>query len=132
VAYRVFISHASRDQWVAGQIAKELHGLGISYFLDSEALETGDQLDVRLRDELNTADELLVLLTPAALARPYVLMEMGAAWNQEKRIVGILYGVTSSELAGYGTPAFITNLVLRDINEFERYIREVEQRLRHG
>jgi TIR domain len=130
VAYTVFISHASVDRWVAGQIAKELTRVGTQCFLDSHAIETGDPLDERLREALRTADELVVLLTPAALERPYVWLEIGAAWGAGKRIVGILYGVTTTELAGRGgTPAFMTGVLLRDINEFDRYTEEITQRL---
>jgi hypothetical protein len=134
MAYTVFISHASVDRWVAGQIAKELSALGARCFLDSHSLETGDPLDERLREALSTADELLVLLTPAALERPYVWIEIGAAWGAGKRIAGILYGTTTAHLAARdGTPAFMTGILLRDLNDdFGRYTEELKQRLSHG
>ena len=133
MAYKVFVSHASSDKWVAGQIAKELGLVGADHFLDSKVLETGDQLDGALRSALNDADELLVLLTPAALQRPYVWIEIGAAWSQGKRIIGIMYGLTTSELAERdGTPAFLTGVVLRDINELDTYLAELGHRLANG
>lgn len=131
MAYTVFISHASVDRWVAGQIAKELRLLGAQCFLDSHAIETGDPIDERLREALHAADELLVLLTPAALERPYVWIEIGAAWGAGKRIAGILYGTTTAQLADRdGTPAFMTGILLRDLNvDFARYTEELKQRL---
>lgn len=130
MAYTVFISHASRDKWVAGQIAKELDAVGAGVFLDSRAIETGDQFDEELKQALHDADELLVLLTPAALERPYVWIELGAAWLQAKRIIGILHGMTTSELAARdGTPAFLTGVHLRDINELDEYLGELAARL---
>lgn len=130
MAYTVFISHASRDRWVAGQIGREVAARGAKYFLDSEALESGDVVDEELRDALAEADELVVLLTPAALERSYVWVEIGAAWIQGLRIVGILYGLTTAELASReNTPAFVKGVLLRDINDFERYAEELETRL---
>ena len=129
MAYSVFISHASSDRWVAGQIGKEIAAVGPEHFLDSNAVETGDEVDVELRTALQDADELLVLLTPTAVERPYVWIEMGAAWIQGKRIVGILYGTTTSELAARdGTPAFLAGIVLRDINDLDEYLEELRQR----
>lgn len=130
VAYVVFISHATRDKWVAGQIAKELDAIGVDPFLDSRIIETGNPIDEELKMALNGAAELLVLLTPASVERPYVWMEIGAAWIQGKRIIGILHGMTTSELAQRdGTPAFLTGILLRDINDFDQYVEELQRRL---
>ncbi len=130
MAYTVFVSHASRDRWVAGQIAKELAATGVSPFLDADALESGDDTDNRLRTALQDADELLVLLTPAALERPYVWIELGAAWSQGKRIIGVMHGLTTSELAERdGTPAFLSGIVLRDINDLALYLDELAKRV---
>jgi TIR domain len=130
MGYTVFISHASRDRWAAGQIAKELEAVGASCFLDSEALETGDPIDANLKEALRSADELLVLLTPAALERPYVWLEIGVAWGRGTRIVGILYGLTTAELAARdGTPGFMTDIALRDIEDLERYAGELRRRV---
>jgi TIR domain len=133
VALKVFISHASTDGWVAGQIAKELRATGAECFLDSHAIDTGDEIDDELLTGLNEADELLVLMTPTALERPYVWIELGIAWSQGKRIIGILYGMTTTELAERdGTPAFLKGVLLRDINDFEKYLDELKGRLDHG
>lgn len=129
----VFISHTSRDMWIAGQFKKELTAVGAECFLDAGAIETGDEIDEELKQALHASNELVVLLTPAALDRPYVWIEIGVAWGQGKRIIGILYGITSSELAARdGTPAFMKSIKLRDINEFDEYVDEVRRRIGHG
>ncbi|HEV2999708.1 MAG TPA: toll/interleukin-1 receptor domain-containing protein [Solirubrobacteraceae bacterium] len=131
MAYSVFISHASVDKWVAGQIAKEIAATGAESFLDSRAIETGDHIDEQLRTALNEADELLVVLSPAALERPYVWIEIGVAWGRGKRIVGILHGLTTSDLAARdGTPAFMKGVLLRDINQLNQYLEELTRRVR--
>ena len=50
-------------------MAKELAAIGVSHFLDSEVLETGDQTDDQLKVALHDADELVVLLTPTSITR---------------------------------------------------------------
>lgn len=132
MSYTVFVSHASADKWVAEQFAKQVENRGARAFLDARGIETGDRFDDELKKALNDADELLVLLTPAALERPYVWIEIGVAWSQEKRIVGILYGVTTNELASQeGTPAFMKGILLRDITDFDEYLGELSRRLGH-
>lgn len=129
----VFISHASADRWVAGQIAKEVAATGAEHFLDSHDIETGDDFDDVIRDALLDCDELLVLFTPAALERPYVWVEIGVAWSQRKRIVGILHGMTTSDLAGHdGAPAFLKGIHLRDINDLDEYLGELKGRSGDG
>jgi hypothetical protein len=126
----VFVSHASHDKWVAGQIAKEVMAVGAECFLDSNVIETGDEFDDKLKEALHDASELLVLFTPEALERPYVWVEMGIAWSQGKRIVGILHGMTTSELAAHdGAPAFLKGILLRDINDLETYLQELRKRV---
>jgi len=132
VPHKVFISHAFHDRWVAGQIAKELEAVGADCVIDSQFLETGDVIDDELKAALNDADELLVLLTPTALERRYVWLEIGVAWGRGIRIAGILYGVSTAELAaGDGTPAFMSDILLRDLNEFESYAEELSKRVTH-
>jgi hypothetical protein len=131
--YLVFISHSSHDRWVAGQIQKEIRATGAECFLDSSALETGDEFDLELKRALHAADELLVLLSPAALERPYVWIEIGIAWNQGLRIVGILHGMTMSEFrARADIPAFLRSVHVRDIDEFDEYVAELRRRIDHG
>lgn len=129
--YVVFISHASEDRWTAGQLEKELGAVGAECFLGSNAIETGDDFDERIKLALRDASELLVLLTPAALGRPYVRIELGIAWLLGRRIVGILHGMTSGDLAAHdGAPAF-QRTQLRDINELDEYLEELRQRIEH-
>ncbi len=58
MAHLVFISHASDDRWAAGQVQKELVGVGAECFLDAGGLETGDEFDQRLKQALDDAAEL--------------------------------------------------------------------------
>ena len=82
----VFVSHAGSDTWVARQIAAHITARGAVPFLDEADIATGEDFEERILTALERADEMVVLLTPWSLKRPYVWMEIGAAWI--KRIHG--------------------------------------------
>ena len=126
---KVFISHFSGDTWLARQFGRELQRLGVETFLDADVVETGDAFDETIRRNLLSADEVLVLLTPEALERPYVWVETAAAWLQGKRIAGILYRVSLAQLTTReGIPAFLKHTQLRQLDEFDTYLAEVRRR----
>ncbi len=96
--YRVFISHASEDRWVAEQLARHARESGARTFLDAADVDDGDDFEERIREAAEDCSEMLVLMTPWALARSrYIWLEIGAFWIQRKRIVALLHGVTTDE-----------------------------------
>lgn len=42
--YTVFISHSSKEKWIARQISKEIMGLGAKTWLDLKDLRSGDEI----------------------------------------------------------------------------------------
>jgi len=75
---KVFVSHSARDTWVARQIAREITKCGAEAFLDEAEIGIGDDFEEEILAFLDNADELVVLMTPWALERPYVWAELGA------------------------------------------------------
>jgi hypothetical protein len=69
MALKVFISHSSRDLWVAQQIAAELQRCGADIFLDEADIAHGDDFDDEIMRAEEQCHELLVLLTPWSLKR---------------------------------------------------------------
>ena len=129
----IFVSHDRRDTWVAKQIAREVRSIGALPFLDEAEIEAGQDFEERILQFLEQADELLVLLTPWALDRPYVWAEIGAAWGRRIPIVGVLYGMTAAELqARPGVPVFLKKRDFLDLNEIGRYFEELTKRLGAG
>jgi hypothetical protein len=125
----VFISHSSQDTWVAKQIAKEVIECGATPFLDEADIEVGDDFEERIRDFLNRAHELVVLLTPWALERPYVWAELGVAWGRGLPIVALLHGLTAGELqARPGTPVFLKGRDMIQLNDVATYLSQLRKR----
>jgi hypothetical protein len=126
----VFISHSGKDTWVAKQIAREVSMRGATPFLDEANIEVGEDFEESILSFLEQAHELLVLLTPWALDRPYVWAEIGAAWGRRIPIVGILHGMTSTELQSRpGVPIFLKKRDLLDINDIEVYFEQLSARV---
>ena len=125
----IFISHSRKDTWVAKQIAREITACGASAFLDEADVEVGDDFEERILEFLEKANELLVLLTPWALDRPYVWAELGAAWARRIPIVGVLQGLSAAELQSRESiPIFLKKRDLIDINDVDRYFTELATR----
>ena len=94
----VFISHSSADTWVAKQIAREIEARGATPLLDETHIDAGADFEENILTFLERAHELVVLITPWALDRPYVWAELGAAWSRRIPIAALLLGLTPSEL----------------------------------
>src|SRR5216684_7500565 len=94
-----------------------------------ESQETVPQVDAGADFEedilkfLERAHELVVLLTPWALERPYVWAEIGAAWGRRIPIVALLLGLTATELQSRpGVPVLLKK---RDLLQFEIYLEHL-------
>jgi len=128
---RVFISHASEDTWVARQIAREIRACGAATFLDGADIAHGDDFPREIRKAARQCSELLLLLTPWALSRPYIWLEIGYFHYREKRIVAVLHGMSVAGLAADpGVPALLKQLDLVELGEIEGYFRQLRDRIR--
>ncbi len=127
----VFISHSGADTWVARQIAKEVTARGATPFLDEADIEIGADFEEQIQEFLGKADELVVLLTPWALERPYVWAEIGAAWGRGIPIVALLLGMTPGELQEKpGIPVMLKRRNLVSLNDVDHYLVELAERVR--
>ena len=128
--FQVFISHSSVDTWVARQIARSVEERGATYFLDEADMEYGDDFEDKILAAVRASQELLVLLTPWAIKRPYIWLEIGAVWGQGQRIVGVLYGLGVKELmTDEGTPALLKRITLVEINRLDEYFDQLAARV---
>ncbi len=85
----VFISHASCDEWVAKQIARRIEQFKVATFLSELHIKLGDEdFEDRLLEALDQCSELIVLLTPEALQRPYVWMEIRRCMEDAQASLG--------------------------------------------
>src|SRR5215207_7781301 len=62
-AYTVFISHSSKENWIAQQIAKEIEALGAKTWLDLKDLRGGDDIRRSIKRGIRASHEAVVLLS---------------------------------------------------------------------
>jgi len=126
----VFVSHSGQDTWVARQIARQIEACGATPFLDEAQVHAGADFEEDILNFLQRAHELVVLLTPWALERPYVWAEIGAAWGRRIPIVALLLGLTPTELQSRpGIPVLLKKRDLLELNDIEVYLEQLEERV---
>lgn len=130
MARQVFLSHSGRDTWVAEQIAREMRDVGATTFLDREKIEIGANFEEEIRKALASSQEFVVLLTPWALDRPYIWLEVGAAFVQGLYFVAVLHGLSPEDIQNdKKIPVFIKEHRLVEINDLPEYFRQLKRRV---
>jgi hypothetical protein len=126
VAYQVFISHATADKWVAKQICKEVESIGVTTFRDDRDIDGGDSIPETILQQIKISKELLVLLTPQSVDRPWVLLELGAAWawSRRIRIVPVTYYLSVDRI-----PEIIRERKAIDLNNLDDYLVGLASRI---
>lgn len=128
--YTVFISHSSEDTWVARQLSASFEAVKAKTFLDEANIAVGAKFEDEIFEALQKADELVALITPWALSRTYVWLEVGAAWFKNIPIIVLLLGVTPAEFTQkVNIPVDLKERNLIPLNNVDRYIRELGERV---
>lgn len=129
----IFVSHSGEDTWVARQIAREIASRGAQPFLDEADIDVGAEFEEDIRAFLDQADELLVLITPWSLERPYVWAEIGAAWIRRIPIVVVLHGISVSDFqAKPNAPVFLKKRDMIRLNDIDQYFNQLGTRVTTG
>jgi hypothetical protein len=126
VAYRVFLSHSDKDRWIARQCARLIEEAAKPYvevFLDEKDIEGGQSIPDSVRAGIEKCDEFVVLLSRYSKDRPWVLIEMGAAWGLRKPIVAIIDKIGPKEM-----PDIVNPNKAIDLNDFDQYINQLLKR----
>ncbi len=125
--YQVFISHATADKWLATTICEKIEALGATTFRDDRDINGGDDITELIRMQIKQSKEFVVLLTPESVNRPWVLLEVGAAWGWRKKfpIAAILCHVTVDAI-----PDIIKSKKALTLNDFDKYLKELSERIR--
>jgi hypothetical protein len=121
---RVFVSHSSRDRWIARQLDKELRAIAsVETFLDERNIAGGDRITDSVRAEIKRCDEMVVIFSSASQESDWVKAEIGAAWGLEKRIIVLL-----DKLSPKDVPQIVADYKAFDLNDTEDYLKDVRSR----
>lgn len=121
--YVVFISHSSKDTWIARIMAEKVTALGAEAWLDVKDLEGGDMVTSKILEGLDSCQEAVVLVSPNSVGSQWVVFEIGAVWGQHKRITPILNNVSFEAIAP------LKEVKAIDLNEFDRFLAELGKRI---
>jgi len=128
--YRLFFSHGGDDTFIVKEFLKpKVESSGANVFLDAGRLDYGDDFRETIFVELAQADELLVLLTPSSIRRPWVIAEIGAMLVRGKRVVALRYGPSESELQELGILSLLGTKTLLRMDDFDNYVVQLKRRV---
>lgn len=96
--YDVFLSYASGDSALATELKDHLGQQGLTCFMAERDIQVAAGWEDSIRTAILGSRRLLLLLTPRSLNRPWVLMEIGAAWVLRKDLIPALVHVSASDL----------------------------------
>ncbi len=127
--YLVFVSHATADKWIARMLCEKIEETGAKAFRDDRDINGGDDIPDEIRRQIVKSDEMLVIFSPKSLNRPWVLLEVGAAWGrrQKARIVAVLCHVEVDNI-----PDIISSKKAILINDVDDYFVELKRRVNRG
>ena len=129
MSYLAFISHSSEDTWIAKKLSLDCEKAGIDTFLDETQIAIGARFEEDILEALKRADELIVLMTPWAMERPYVWLEIGAAWLRGSPMVVILAGLSATNFVTKANiPIAIKERNLVTLNNVDRYLKDLANR----
>jgi hypothetical protein len=128
VDYRVFLSHSHKDRWIARQCARLIEEAAkphVEVFFDEKDIEGGQPIPDSIRMGIEKCDEFVVLLSRYSKDRPWVLIEVGAAWGLRKPIVAIVDKIGPKEM-----PDILNPYKAIDLNDFDQYINQFLKRIK--
>src|SRR5262249_24643071 len=116
--YSCFISYASRDEAFTKRLHADLQNKGVRCWFAPEDIKIGDRIRDTIDQQIRLRQKLLVILSSASIASPWVEDEVEAALEEER---------TSPERRTVLTPIKIDNAV-EDTNQ--AWVRTIK-RSRH-
>ena len=95
---KIFLSYSHNDSPIAKNLSLSLERAGASCFMAEKDISAGESWEERIRNELVSADCILILITPRSKSSLWVAAEAGAAWVQDKKLVAGLMFVDPNDL----------------------------------
>lgn len=97
-SYDLFLSYANADSATAFELKDSLEKLDVKCFMAEDDIAVAEDWMGAIRNALLSAKSILILITPRSLNRPWIFMEVGAAWALGKPLISALVHVNLSDL----------------------------------
>jgi len=100
MAYKVFISHSTRDQGLVISLANLLSKFGIEVSVAEWYLASGERLDKKVFEQIERSDCVVALLTRNGIRSNWVQQEIGYSLQRNKSVIPIVEkGIDPKDLA---------------------------------
>ena len=96
--YTVFISHSSKDIWIAERMVDLIERSGADCQIDKRDFEGGGNIWDEINDAVGNSQEVVVLFTPNTKGADWISFEIGAASQMNIHVTPILYSVEYKDL----------------------------------
>lgn len=125
--YRVFLSHATYDKWIAKVLCDKIESIGshVRAIRDDRDIAGGERIPVEIRTAIESSQEMAVLLTPESITRDWIKIEIGMAFMAGVRIVPLLYHIRGEQI-----PEIIREHRGFELSDLDQYLSEIEARAR--
>jgi hypothetical protein len=120
--YEVFLSHSSRDNWLAIVIAQKLRAVGIDVWIDEMSLSGGDEVMPVIISGMKKAAEAIVLVSTESVKSQWVSAEIGIAMALRKRLTPLLNNIDHDAMAP------LKGVKSYELNKFDVFLLEVKKR----
>jgi hypothetical protein len=97
-SYDLFLSYAAADTATASELRADLERQNVKCFMAEKDIAVAAEWQDAIRNALLGANRILILITPRSLNRPWVFMEIGAAWALGKTLIPVLIQVNPTDL----------------------------------
>jgi hypothetical protein len=128
--YTVFVSHSSKDIWIAERMVDLIEKSGAECRIDKRDFEGGGNIWDEINGAVGESNEIVVLFTPNSKDAHWISFEIGAASQQHVHVTPILYSVKYNELdiiSGRIALELNTDFNIRYLDELKRRIVEWKQ-----
>jgi hypothetical protein len=124
----IFLSHTSSDKPFVRKLAIDLELQGVRSWIDEAEIRVGDSLIEKIRGGIDEMTHVAVILSPSAIASPWVQREVDVAMNQE--IAGRIIKVLPVLYQQCNLPGFLLGKLYADFTDSSKYCEALERFVR--
>ncbi|MDZ7343679.1 MAG: toll/interleukin-1 receptor domain-containing protein [candidate division KSB1 bacterium] len=122
--YVVFVSHSSKDEWIARVMAEKIDALGAKTWLYEKDLEGGTVILEEIIKKIQGCDEAIVLVSFNSINSQWVIGEIGAVLAQRKRLTPILNHTKPDDVA------LLKGVAAIELNRFGQFLLQLKKRIK--
>ena len=130
MAYKVFLSHSTRNKGLVIALSNLFSKFGTEVFVAEWYLTPGETLDKKVFDQIEKSNLVVVLLTQNGIRSNWVNQEIGYSIDQNKPIIPLVEkGIKSEDLGALQGKEFIEydpNLPQEALIKLSTYVKSLK------